>query len=108
LSSLFEGPTAIAFSYGDVVQPAKTLSDYIRTSKVALDIKGGFLSDRLLTSKEVIALSTLPPRQVLLAKVVGGLQSPIAILHGLLSSPLRGLMGMLWARMQQLEGSEKA
>ena len=32
LVSFFEGPVAIAFGYGDITEPAKILTDYIRTS----------------------------------------------------------------------------
>ncbi len=104
LVSFFEGPTAIAFSYSDMIEPAKALADYIRTSRSTLNIKGGFLGDRLLTLKEVMTLSTLPPREVLLAKVMGGMQAPIIILLSRLATPLIGLMNVLQARIKQLEG----
>ena len=100
----FDGPVAIAFGYGDITEPAKVLADYIRTSKASLSIKGGFLSDRLLTEEEVMALSVLPSREVLLAKILGGMQSPILALLGCLTTPIRGIMGVLQARIQQLEG----
>ena len=100
----FDGPVAIAFGYGDITEPAKILADYIRTSKVSLSIKGGFLSDRLLTEEEVMALSVLPSREVLLVKILGGMQSPILALLGCLTTPIRGIMGVLQARIQQLEG----
>ena len=104
LVSSFQGPVAIAFGYGDIVEPAKTLADYIRASKSSLTIKGGFLSDRLLTSGEVSALSTLPSREILLAKVLGGMQSPIAALVNCLAAPLAGMARVLQARIKQLEG----
>jgi large subunit ribosomal protein L10 len=104
LASLFEGPVAIAFGYGDISEPAKALADYINTSKASLSIKGGFLSDRLLTSEEVTTLSTLPSREILLAKLLGGMQSPITTLVSYLATPIRGFMGVLQARIQQLEG----
>jgi len=104
LVSFLEGPTAITFSYGDITQPAKALVDYIRTSKATLDIKGGFLGDRLLTAKEVMTLATLPPRKVLLAKVMGGMQAPVIALLSRLATPLRGFLSVLQARIQQMEG----
>lgn len=66
----FEGPVAIAFGYRDITEPARVLSDYIRTSKSTLSIKGGFLGDRLLTSGDVETLSTLPAREVLISQVM--------------------------------------
>jgi len=104
LSSLFEGPVAIAFGYSNITEPARVLTDYIRSSQLTLSIKGGFISDRLLTAAEVTTLATLPPREVLLARVLGGMQSPISALVGCLSNPLRGLVGVLGARIKQLEG----
>ena len=104
LVSSFEGPVAIAFGYGDIVEPAKALVDYIRTSRSSLTIKGGFLSDRLLTSGEVLVLSTIPSREILLAKVLGGMQSPIAALVNCLAAPITGMARILQARIKQLEG----
>ena len=104
LVSSFDGPIAIAFGYDDITEPAKILADYIRTSKVSLSIEGGFLVDRLLTEEDVMALSTLPSREVLLARVLGGMQSPISALAGCLVTPIRRIMGVLQARIQQLEG----
>jgi len=104
LVGVFSGPIAIAFGYGDIVEPAKLLGGYIQESKSSLSIKGGFLSDRLLTSEEVTTLSTLPPREVLLARVVGGMQSPISALVSRLATPIQGMLGVLQARSQQLEG----
>ncbi len=104
LVNFFEGPIAIAFGYGDVTEPAKILTDYIRTSKASLSIKGGFLGDRLLTSEDVATLSTLPSREILLAKVLGGMQGPIVTLVGCLTTPIRKITGVLQARIKQLEG----
>jgi len=104
LCSLLEGPSAVVISYGDIVEPARTLADYLRTSKATLDIKGGFLGDKLLTSEDVRTLSTLPSREVLLAKVLGTMQAPIAALLSQLSSPIVGFTRILQARIKQLEG----
>ena len=104
LVSLFDGPVAVAFGYGDVTEPARLLDEYIRDSKTSLAIRGGFLRDRLLTREEVEAISRLPSREVLLARVVGGIQSPISALLTCLTAPIRGVMGILQARIQQLEG----
>jgi len=104
LVSLLEGPVAIAFGYGDMTEPARILAEHIRTSKTSLGIRGGFLSDRMLTSDDVATLATLPPKEILLGKVLGGMQSPIVTLVSCLASPMRGVVGMLQARIKQLEG----
>ncbi|MFQ5997319.1 MAG: 50S ribosomal protein L10 [Dehalococcoidales bacterium] len=104
LVNFFEGPVAIAFGYGDIVVPAKILADYIRNSKISLSIKGGFSTDRVFTPSEVETLATLPSMEVLLSKVLAGMQSPIATLINCLANPMRGFIGVLQARINQLEG----
>ena len=104
LVNLLEGPVAIAFGYGDMTEPARILAEHIRTSKTSLSIKGGFLSDRVLTLSDVETLATLPSKEILLGKVLGGMQSPIVALVSCLTSPMRGVAAVLQARMKQLEG----
>ena len=104
LAALFEGPVAIAFGYGDVTEPAKVLADYIRVSKASLSIKGGLLGDRVLTSDDVETLATLPSREILIARVLAGMQSPVVNLISCLAAPMRGVIGVLQARIKQLEG----
>ncbi len=104
LVSSFEGPIAVAFGYGDITVPAKVLAGYIRDSQASLSIKVGFSGDRLLTSEEVTTLSTLPSREILLARVLGQMKSPVSALLGCLTAPVRGITGVLQARIKQLEG----
>jgi len=105
VAGLFKGPVAIAFGYGEITEPARILADYIRSAaNENLSIKGGFLGDRLLTPEEVNTLSTLPSKEVLIAKVIGGMQSPVYGLVNCLAAPIRGFIGLLQARIQQLEG----
>jgi large subunit ribosomal protein L10 len=104
VASLLDGPVAVAFGYGDIVAPAKVLADYIQATKSAMSIKGGFLPERMLTSADIVTLSTLPPTKVLIAMVLAEVQKPIAALVGYLSAPMQGMIGVLEARIQQLEG----
>jgi len=104
LVSFFEGPLAVAFGSGEITDLAKLISDYIRTSKSTLIIRGGFLGNERFTSEEVMTLSTLPSREVMLAKALGSMQSPISGLLNCLTAPMRGIAGILQARIQQLEG----
>lgn len=106
LAPLFEGPVAIAFGHGEATTVAKALADFIRTAGTTVSIKGGFLKERVLTAQEVNRLATLPSREVLLAQVFGAMRSPIYGLVSCLAGPLRGLMGVLQARITQLEGEE--
>ena len=104
LVNSFEGPVAIAFGYGDITAPAKVLADYIREVRENISIKAGSLGNRLLTVDDVMTLATLPSREILLAKVLGQIESPISALLGCLTTPIRGIIGVLQARLKQLEG----
>lgn len=104
LASLFDGPLAIAFGYGDIVEPARVLAGYIQTTKSTMSVKGGFLPERLLTSGDIITLSTLPSTMVLIARVLAEMQRPILLLISYLNAPMQGMIGVLQARIQQLEG----
>ncbi len=104
LAGLFSGPVAVAFGYGDITESTRLLADYIQSSKINLTITGGFMEGRRLTAEDVMAISKLPTKDVLLAKVVGGLASPIYNLAGCLAAPMRGMLGVLQARIAQLEG----
>lgn len=105
LAGTFEGPVAVAFGFGEITGAAKVLADYIRTTKSILSIKGGFLEDRVLSSADVSNLAKLPSREVLIAQVMAGMQSPIYGLVNVLAGPIRGIMGVLQARINQLEGA---
>jgi large subunit ribosomal protein L10 len=104
LADSFEGPVAIAFGYGNVVQIARVVADHVRTSGTTVSIKAGFLPERILTAEEVNSLARLPSRDILLARAIGGMKGPIWGLVGVLAGPLRGLSGVLQARIEQLEG----
>jgi large subunit ribosomal protein L10 len=104
LAEAFEGPVAVVFGYEEITGLAKLLADHIRTAKSTLEIRGGFLGDRLLTAREVETLATLPSREVLISQVMAGIQSPIVAFHNVLAAPLRGMVGVLQARINQLEG----
>ncbi|MBM4445435.1 MAG: 50S ribosomal protein L10 [Chloroflexi bacterium] len=104
LKELLTGPSAMALGYGEVNEPAKALTEYIRTNRVPLSIKGGALPGRLLTAQDVSAISSLPPRAYLVAQVLRQMQSPLYSLVGVLSAELTALARVLQARKQQLEG----
>ena len=104
LKNLLTGPSAIAFGYGDVSDPARILNEYIRTAKVPLSIKGGLLHERLLSVGQIASLSTLPPREALVSQLLSQMQAPIASLLAVLNANLMGIVRVLQQRKQQLEG----
>jgi large subunit ribosomal protein L10 len=104
LNSIIEGPTAIAFGYGDETAPAKALLDYIRSAKSELKIRGALMNERVLSTSEVATLATLPPKEVLIAKLLSGMQGSIFALVNVLNANIAGFTNLLVARKKQLEG----
>lgn len=96
MGRLMRGPVAAAFVSGDPMAVARELIAVARTSQ-KMDIKGGFMEGTVLEAAEVRSIATLPPREVLLAKVGGALRSPLYGLHGVLSGSCRKLVYALQA-----------
>lgn len=105
LPDLLKGPTGLVLSFGDEAESARSLSEYLRTSRLNLPVRGGMLGNRVLAPADVQTLATLPPRNVVLAQVMGGFQAPIAGFVGVLSAVLSGFVRVIDARAKQLEGS---
>ena len=104
LLALLDGPTAIAFleSDGDPVAVAKALEDAATKTKV-LVVRGGLLDGAEIGADDVKQLAKLPPTDVLRAQLVGALSGSLTAVVGLFAAPMRELVGVLDARIRQLE-----
>lgn len=98
----FEGPTAIALSYGDPVGLARILSDFAK-DREAFRLKGGVVEGRALDPSAIAKLATLPSLDQLRGRLVGLLQAPAAKLAQLLLAPGGQLARLLDARSRQTE-----
>ncbi len=107
-NELLQGPVGIAFGFADEAVPARVLVDMLRTSKLPIKIIGGLLGTRALTADEVNVLATLPGKEVLLARLLGQLNSPMSCFVGVLAAVLRNFVGVLDARRRQLEEAPPA
>lgn len=85
--SLLTGPTAIAFITGDPVVAAKGLRDFAKANP-PLIIKGGFLDGKTLSADEIKKLADLESREVLLAKLAGGMKASLQNAVSLFNAPL--------------------
>ena len=103
---ILEGATGVVFGYGDVVAAAKALDEYVKQSRVELKVRNGVMDGQVISSAQVTALAALPPRDELIAKLLGQMNAPIANLVGVLSGTLRGLAIVLQRRAEQLGGAE--
>ncbi len=101
IKEIVKGPTGLVLGYGNPVEPAKLLVEYIRTTRSTLTITGAALDGRVLTPSEVNSLAILPSRQELVSQLLGQLQAPIASLVSVLSAPLRGLITVLQRHVEK-------
>jgi large subunit ribosomal protein L10 len=106
LQSELKGPIGIAFGYDDLGTPAKLLADWVRATRLKLEIVGGLVEGRVFGPAQVRQLADLPPREVLLAQLLGTLQSPVGQLVATVQAPVQQLVGLLEARKNQLEAKE--
>lgn len=108
LNEFLEGPTAVLFAFGDIAASAKAVSDFARTSRI-LQVKAGLMNGQVLSTDDVEAIATLPPREELLGKLVGMLASPMARTVGVLGGPSRSMAYLVNARIESLgDGAEAA
>ena len=70
-------PTAVAFSNGEITAAAKVFKDAMATVS-ALKVKSGFMDKAYITADTVNALASIPSKEVLIAQLLGMLQSPIS------------------------------
>jgi len=89
LGPLLSGPTAIAFG-NDESATAKAVLDATRPYKL-ITITGAVLGDRMISAEAVKTLASLPSREILLGRLAGGMQAPVATLAGLLAANIRNL-----------------
>lgn len=105
VSARFNGPTAIAISYGDPVGLARILTEFARDHEV-FQLKGGLLEGRAIDRGEIAKLATLPSLAVLRGRIAGLLQAPASQLARLLKAPGAQLARVLQARSRQQGGGE--
>lgn len=104
LESEFTGPVSILVSYDDLVAPAKALYDYSKTGPVKNpNVICGLVEGRKISPEEVQALSTLPPKDVLISQMLSVFQGPTTQFVGVFNGLLRKLVGTLEAVREKKE-----
>lgn len=93
LEKVLTGPTVLAFSK-DPVAPAKVLTDFAKKNPLLL-VQGGVLNGVFISPQDIIELSKLPTREVLLARLLGTMMNPIQGIVGVLSAVPSGFVRVL-------------
>ncbi len=105
LGEKLTGPTALLLGYKDPAAPLKTLVEFIDEVEKG-EIKSGIIEKNAVTVSQIKEVAKLPPREILIAKVVGGFKSPLYGLVNCLQGNIRGLVYALKA-VAEKRGGEK-
>ena len=95
-----KGPAGMAYCLGEATPVAQLLRDFVRENE-ALKVTGALLGTLVLDATGVRALADLPPREVVLAQMLGAVQAPMSSLVGTINAPMRDLVQVLQARSEQ-------
>lgn len=90
----FAGPTALVIENDDIASPAKAVVDFAK-NHANLKVKAGFMEGKFVSSAVVEQLSSLPSKDVLIAKMLGSMNSPITGFVNVLAANIRGLVTVL-------------
>ncbi len=96
LDDMLTGPTAIALAMDDATAPARILTKFAKAHE-KLNVKGGWLDGRKVSLDDLKAVANLPSREVLIAKALGSMKSPISGIVQVLAGPQRKLVYALSA-----------
>jgi len=105
--ALLLGPTGLTFADGDPVSAAKTLRDFAKSHEV-LVVKGGLLGREFLTPERIAELADIEPREVLLARIAGAFEAPMAKMAGLLAALPRNAATAMQQLLEKKEAEQPA
>lgn len=89
-----EGPTAVAFGSNDLAAPAKLIGDAMKEFK-KIKVKSGLADNTYLSPNDVTALASLPSKEVLIAKMLGSMLSPVTKFASVLNNTIAALPRVL-------------
>ncbi len=77
LADVLDGPSALAISAEDATAPARVLNEVIKDFK-KMEFKAGVVEGTLFDKNGIQAIADIPGRDVLVAKFMGSIQSPVS------------------------------
>ncbi|MCS7207615.1 MAG: 50S ribosomal protein L10 [Dehalococcoidia bacterium] len=102
LKDILQGPTGLVLTQKDPVEAVKGFEEVLKAIRLPLTVRGALLDGQVLTPAQLTALTTLPPKPVLIATLVGRVRGPMAALAGHVKSPMVALVGVLQGPIQSL------
>jgi len=107
LDDILVGPTAIAFGYDDPVPAARVIYDFSKKNEL-LKPKGGLLEGKRIQLETLEKLSQLPPKEELLGRLVGSIQSPSTKIAICIKQVATNLVYAMKALAEQKQGAESS
>ena len=98
------GPIAIMFGPESQVDPAKIVVEFAKQNE-AMEIRGGMVDGAFLDASQVVALSKIPSRDELIAKMMGSINSPVTGLTMVMNGVVAGLTRAIDAVAKQKEAA---
>ncbi|MCY6371569.1 50S ribosomal protein L10 [Clostridium ganghwense] len=77
LEGYLEGPVSVAISYDDATAPARILNDFAKDHK-ELELKAGLVQGEIYDEAKIKELASIPPKEVLIAKLLGSFKAPVS------------------------------
>lgn len=101
----FSGPTGIVFGTEDPVIPARIVRDFAEEHEEKPTVKVGVVDRRVISADDVSQLAALPPRDELLASIMGSLTAPVSGIVGVLDGLMRDIAYMIEQVPQERESA---
>ncbi len=95
IREVLQGPTGLVLGDGDPAEIAKTLTELLRASRIALTVQGAVVEGKAISSQDVTTLSTMPPKPEMVATLLGQLVGVMARLVTSLNASGQGLATVL-------------
>jgi large subunit ribosomal protein L10 len=102
---MIKGPTAVGFAYEEAPTVAKVLADFAKETDI-LQIKGGVMEGNVLSPEQIRSLASMPPREVVLAQLLGVIQQPGNGVAGIVNAAGNKLAATIKAYADKLENAE--
>ena len=106
ITESLEGPTGLVLGYEDAVTVAKALSDFAKKHEDRPSFKLGIMDRQILEPEQIRRLAELPPREQLMAQLVGAFEAPLSALAGALEGKISEMVGLLDALRVEREKGE--
>ncbi len=104
---MLQGPVALSFAYEEIPSLAKVLRDFAKDTEI-MEVKGGILDGELLSQSQVESLADMPPREVVMAQLLGLIQQPGNQAASIVNAVGSKLAATLKAYADQLQSAEAA